>query len=113
MNAPTPLDLEPSNDGFLRDEQGAKSSGRMLLWIELAVIVLQSSATIGLELKVDQAIWALHGAIVTALICWVGGARIAQYVGPQLGAVVNAVGQARRDVREPSKFDDHRDDSPR
>jgi asparagine N-glycosylation enzyme membrane subunit Stt3 len=96
---------------FLTDERGARSSARLLLWIELAVITAQTSAAVFLGKNPSNAIWSLHAGIITALAAGAWGPRVAQYLAPQLAGFAQSVGAAlRRDPREPSKFDDHQAD---
>jgi hypothetical protein len=45
-----------------------------------------------------------------AFASWAAGPRIAEYLAPQLGAVVQGLASAVRDSRLPSKHDDERGD---
>jgi hypothetical protein len=99
--------------GFLHDEQGNKSAGRLYLAWFMAVDVLY--ALLGMTLfallvtggvhapdeKAFQFMLTLYGGIGAvlsgfslALITWVAGPRIAQYLGPQVSKMASAVGNA-------------------
>lgn len=83
---------------FLQDEQGARSSARLALWVTLlpTIGLIVADATVA-AVDVPQAAYALLGGLLTGLIAWAGGARIAQYVGPRIGSVAFGIGQAVRD----------------
>ncbi len=80
---------------LLQDERGQLSTARTLLWVwslfMMGVIVCWWRA-------VPNAVLSALSGVEVALIAWAGGARIAQYLGPQIGATASAVGQSVRDV---------------
>ena len=86
---------------ILSDEKGNPSAARVLLTASLAftaaIIVVDSL----LWAEVPNAAYALLGTIFTGLLAWTAGPRIAQYFGPQLGAIASGIGAAV--VREPRR----------
>ena len=88
---------------ILADEKGNPSAARVLLSASLvftAVIIVADSL---LWATVPNAAYALLGTIFTGLLAWTAGPRIAQYFGPQIGAVASGIGAAL--VREPRRPD--------
>ena len=88
---------------ILRDERGSLSAARIFLFASLvftAVIIVVDSL---LWATVPNAAYALLGTIFTGLLAWAAGPRIAQYFGPQIGAVASGIGTAL--VREPRRPD--------
>lgn len=82
------------------DEQGNASAARVFLGAELAFLWWQ-----GADLSPD--LIGLHSAVATFLIVWAAGPRAAQYLGPQLSGVVQALTKRLRGV-DRSKVDDER-----
>jgi hypothetical protein len=80
---------------LVQDERGQLSSARVLLWV-------WSLVSLGLVLwawrELPNPVLAFLSSVEIALIAWAGGARIAQYLAPQVGAAASAVGQSLRDV---------------
>lgn len=88
---------------MLRDERGNLSAARTFLLgtlIFIGIIVILDSTI----LDVPEPIYALLGSLVVGLVAWAGGPRIAQYVGPQIGAVASGIAQAVK-VRRPDLLD--------
>jgi hypothetical protein len=86
---------------ILSDEKGNLSAARVLLSASLvftAAIIVADSL---LWAEVPNAAYALLGTIFTGLLAWTAGPRIAQYFGPQLGAIASGIGAAV--VREPRR----------
>ena len=83
--------------GFLTDERGSRSSARLYLALALlftgVVIALDSAFPWWSSLA---AVYALLGTICTGLLAWAAGPRIAQYIGPQVGAVASGIAAAAR-----------------
>lgn len=80
---------------LIQDEQGHLSSARVLLW----VWSLFSLALIALTWReLSNAVLAFLSGVEIALIAWAGGARIAQYLGPQIGSTAAGVGQSVREA---------------
>lgn len=78
----------------MQDERGRLSSARVLLW----VWSLFSLALVALAWRdVPNAVLAFLSGVEIALIAWAGGARIAQYLAPQIGSAASAVGQSLRE----------------
>lgn len=80
---------------LIQDEQGHLSSARVLLWV-WSLFSLTLIALTWRELS--NAVLAFLSGVEIALIAWAGGARIAQYLGPQVGATASAVGQSLREA---------------
>jgi hypothetical protein len=86
---------------ILADEKGNLSAARVLLSASLvftAAIIVADSL---LWAEVPNAAYALLGTIFTGLLAWTAGPRIAQYFGPQLGAIASGIGAAV--VRKPRR----------
>ncbi len=77
---------------MLKDEQGKMSSGRALLWAwslaSLYLVVTQYAS-------IDNNILAFLSTIELALIGWVGGARVAEYIFPALKDTVKTIVTAK------------------
>lgn len=76
---------------LFRDERGTRSAARLLLTGTLVQAFARLWVTRG---DVSPAELAFYTAVVTALVAWAGGPRIAAYVGPQIAAATKAVGDA-------------------
>ena len=77
---------------LLRDERGSVSSMRTLLFcVAIPVLVLMTFTEAAKWLLFPAAAWTAWSGIVSMLIIGCFGPRVAQYLGPQLGAIVNAV----------------------
>jgi hypothetical protein len=88
---------------ILADEKGKLSAARSLLvccLIFTAVLILFDAV---LWATVPNAAYALLGTIFTGLLAWTAGPRIAQYLGPQIGAVASGIGASL--TREPQRPD--------
>jgi len=92
---------------LVRDEEGHLSSARCSFWLALLVsltlIVLAALNVV----EISAAAYALLGTIFTFTCAWAAGPRVAKYLGPQIGRVVDAIGKAKDDRRLP---DIRRDD---
>jgi len=77
--------------GVLHDERGALSSARVGLWTVLAF----TGWYIVSHDKPDGAVLSLLGSVLIGFMAWAGGPRMAQYLGPQIGAVAQGIAQAR------------------
>jgi len=80
--------------GFFRDEQGDKSLGRVCLCAALALTALLICADTFTRHEVPDPAYALLGGLLTGLVAWVAGPRIARYVGPQIGGVASGIAAA-------------------
>ena len=92
---------------YLTDERGSRSSARLLLICSLvfdAVLIVLDS----IWWSVPDPAYVLLGTIDMGLLAWAAGPRIAQYVGPQIGAV--AAGIAAAAGRKSGTDDRYRDD---
>ena len=80
---------------LVQDERGQLSTARTLLWVwSLFVIAFVTLAW----RSVSNGVLSLLSGVEIALIAWAAGARIAQYLGPQVGATAAAVGQSLREA---------------
>jgi hypothetical protein len=93
--------------GFFKDEQGDWSLARMALCLVLAfTIVMITADTFGPWDMPDPA-YALLAGLLTGLVAWAAGPRIARYIGPQVGAVASGVAAAAgRLARTDDRFKD-------
>jgi hypothetical protein len=88
---------------ILSDEKGKPSAARILLCVCLAFTASIITADALLWATVPNAAYALLGTIFTGLLAWTTGPRIAEYLGPQLGALTKGIAAAT--VREPRRPD--------
>lgn len=80
---------------LIQDERGRLSSARVLLWVwSLFSLILLALAW----REVPNPVLAFLSGVEIALIAWAGGARIAQYLGPQVGSTAAAVGSSLREA---------------
>ena len=90
---------------LLADEKGKLSAARTFLAVCLAFtgfIIVIDALFWG---EVPNAAYALLGTIFTGLLAWTAGPRIAQYLGPQIGAVAKGIGDAVKQPRRPDLLD--------
>ena len=91
---------------ILRDERGSLSAARSFLLGALlftgALIVLDSMIW-----DVPEVVYTLLGSIGMGLLAWAGGPRVAQYLGPQIGAVTAGIAKAVRNPRRPELLDNN------
>lgn len=80
---------------LLEDERGHLSTARTLLWV-WSLFTLALIAFAWRELP--NGVLSLLSGVEVALVAWAAGARIAQYLGPQVGATASAVGQSLREA---------------
>jgi len=82
---------------LLSDEAGGLSSARSSFWLTL-VVALGLTVADGLSpaITVPEPGYTLLGAIVGIVGIWAAGPRIAQYLGPALGSMVQGIGSSRR-----------------
>lgn len=80
---------------LIRDERGNLSTARVLLWVwslvAMGLVVLKYR-------DMPNPVLSFFSGILIALISWAGGARIAQYIAPQMGSTAQAVGQSLRET---------------
>lgn len=80
---------------LLEDERGRLSTARTLLWVwSLFTLLLIALAW----RELPNGVLSLLSGVEIALVAWAAGARIAQYLGPQVGAAASAVGQSVREA---------------
>jgi hypothetical protein len=92
--APTP-DL-----ALLSDERGSRSSMRVLLFCVVTPTLVAMTALEAVGHPLQNVVWATWSSIAGMLIIGCFGPRIAQYLAPQLGTLVDKISAARRDVLE-------------
>lgn len=93
----THLDLRE----LVSDERGHLSTARVGLWVTMALAILTVGVDIGLTLSASKVFipnpaYAMEGTMFTVFATWAAGPRIAQYIGPQIGAVVQGIGASVR-----------------
>jgi hypothetical protein len=101
---------ESEPKGFFKDESGAWSMARVLLTISLALTFALVALDTFLPVDVPGEGYVLFGTIFTGLLAWTAGPRIAQYVGPQMGAVASGIAQAVQRQRLAGTDDRRKDD---
>ncbi len=90
---------------LLRDERGDLSTARCAFWLLLVwSLVLVTLTGLGV-MSLSSAAYTFLGTAIVAVVSWAAGPRVAQYLGPQLGAVAQALSRARSD-REPNLWKD-------
>lgn len=77
---------------LIRDEKGKPSTSRVAFWL---VLLITLAIIIFCPARIPQAAYSLLAGTIIALASWAAGPRIAQYIGPQIGAAASAVGQAK------------------
>mgnify|MGYP003654729767 CR=1 FL=1 len=93
---------------ILSDEKGKLSAARVLLVLSLAFTGTVILLDIMFDAIVPNAAYALLGTIFSGLLIWSSGPRIAQYLGPQVGAIASGIGSAlTREPRRPEMLDNH------
>lgn len=80
---------------LIQDERGRLSSARVLLWVWSIFSLVLLAIT---WREVPNPVLAFLSGVEIALIAWAGGARIAQYLAPQIGATASAVGSSLRET---------------
>ena len=96
---------------LLRDERGARSTMRTLLFVVVVpVLVSMTALEATAKGRFDPIVWTTWSSLAGMLVIGCFGPRVAQYLAPQLAAIVTAISTAKRDPREPSRLDDHRQD---
>lgn len=85
-------------NGLLHDETGGRSTARVLLWlvviVTLVLIAVDSSPREAIVVPGEA--YVLLGTIVSGLILWAGGARIAQYAAPMFAQMAGGLAGAVR-----------------
>ncbi len=94
----------------LKDEQGDWSTARISFSVTALFTLWLIWADAFRSVEVPSEAYALLGGLLTGLIAWAGGPRIARYVGPQVGAAASGVALATRRLVgvDNSRTDDER-----
>lgn len=79
----------------LRDERGHSSAARHFLLWSLCYQALYLTIW-GRDEETLGVVLAFFTAVDMGLIAWAGGARIAEYIGPQIGGAVRGVADAAK-----------------
>ncbi len=100
---------------LIEDERRKLSASRVGLWSTMALALITIAVDVyvvlsGGKVFVPNTVYALEGTMFTAFAAWAAGPRIAQYLGPQVGAIASGIASAVRDARLPSRNDDERGD---
>lgn len=94
----------PSWRQLLQDERGHLSTARTLLWVwSLFTLLLIALAW----RELPNGVLSLLSGVEIALVAWAAGARIAQYLGPQVGSTAAAVGQSLREAVQKRRDSDN------
>ncbi|MFL5912755.1 MAG: hypothetical protein ACJ768_19590 [Gaiellaceae bacterium] len=103
--------MDTADESLLRDERGSRSSMRVLLFaVAMPVLAGMTIAEAAGVREFQPVVWSSWVTIATMLIAGCFGPRIAQYLAPQISAAVQAIAQAKRDPRQPSRLDKHAED---
>lgn len=85
--------------GVLQDERGSQSAARtFLLWCLVYEAIYL--AIWGRQEETLGVVVTFFAAVDTPLIIWAAGARIAQYLGPQAGPIVQGVAESAKALAE-------------
>lgn len=91
--------------GFLHDERGAKSTARALLWLVVLFTLAIIAADAAKEaVDVPGEAYVVLTTLITGLIAWAAGPRVAQQLSPMFGKALEGVAgvvkakNARRDA---------------
>tara|TARA_R100001086_G_scaffold246115_1_gene177925 strand:- start:299 stop:610 length:312 start_codon:yes stop_codon:yes gene_type:complete len=89
---------------ILKDERGTPSAARTFLLgcLVFTAVLIVLDSTIW---DVPEVAYTLLGSLGVGLLAWAGGPRMAQYVGPQVGAVASGIAQAVKGPRRPDLLD--------
>ncbi len=104
---------------LIEDERHHLSSARCGLWFTVALAALTVATDVyltagtTLTARIPNPVYGLEGTMFTVFAAWAAGPRIAQYLGPQVGAVASGLAAAVRDARLPSRSDDERHEDGR
>ena len=99
---------------LVEDDRDRFSSARFGLWTTVLLTVLVIFVDLFLVLTkaphfVPNTVYGVLGTMFMAFASWAAGPRIAQYIGPQIGAVAQGLASAVRSDREPNaRTDDER-----
>lgn len=112
MSARSRMDIRE----LISDEHSHLSTARVGLWTTMALALVTVAVDVWLtvhasRLTIPNPVYALEGTMFTAFAAWAAGPRIAQYIGPQLGAIAQGIGAANRD-KPPYEGMDHHEDGP-
>lgn len=95
---------DPKDDSMLRDEQGARSAMRHLLFlIAIPMLVAMTLIEATRVHEFQQVVWTVWSSVTTFLVVGCFGPRIAQYLAPQIGTALTSVAQAIRTRRSAEK----------
>lgn len=88
---------------MLMDETGYRSTSRVGIWIVMVFTLVMIALDFSIPgLEVPEPAYVILGTMFTFFAVWAMGPRMAEYIGPQLGAVIGGLGASRRtrpDVR--------------
>lgn len=92
---------------LVEDERGALSSARTGMWATVLVAYVSIGVDLYLVLTggkhfVPNTVYGVLGTMFLAFASWAAGPRIAQYLGPQIGAVAQGLGAATRTDAPPT-----------
>jgi len=73
------------------DERGRVSAARVFFGIWTAIVVWAAWH------EAADAFWPVASAVLIGLLSWAAGARIAQYIAPQIGSAASATAFAIRE----------------
>lgn len=93
---------------LLKDERGNWSSARCSWWLVVTLVVGAVYVDTLTVREVSAGAWTILGTLVMFTGGWAAGPRMAQYLFPQIGATVQAIGQAARRGLDNARKDDER-----
>ena len=93
---------------ILVDERGTVSAARAFL---LGVLLFTGTLIVldAIILAVPEVAYTLLGGLSMGLVAWAGGARVAQYLAPQVGALASGIAKAVKGPQRPDLLDNSPD----
>jgi hypothetical protein len=92
---------------LIRDEQGNLSTARLAFWLVVPfdlIAVWFDAASV--TFNMPPVGYGLLGTLTTIIGAWAAGPRMAQYLLPQLGTIVQNLANGKGDTRLPNVFKD-------
>jgi hypothetical protein len=84
--------------GMFHDERGSISSARVFAAIDLAQTILYIFLCTLTDRALSNAVLAFDSASLSGFVMWAGGARVAQYIGPQVAGVAAGIGASIKEL---------------
>jgi hypothetical protein len=103
--------MHSTGRNVFQDERGSWSFARVALALVVVDILVFCWWVVIHGLTVANAVWAILSTMLTGLLTWAVGPRLAAYVAPAIGSTAQSLAQAiipKIPPTEPTKADDER-----